>query len=161
MKKNNRGFWIFAAIVLGAFFLLSYNSVFKKNNNEPSGDRVSCANPNVAVNLAMHIHPELTIKVDGAEITIPQNVGLASCHRYLHTHTDLPLIHVESPVIRDYILGDFFWVWGEEFNRNQIMNYTANADYKVFMTVDGQPNEEYENLVLKDKQKIVIEYRKL
>ncbi len=160
----NKSFWIFAGIIVAAFALISWNTIFKNGGgeNSPAGDRVPCADPATPQALVMHIHPELTIIANGGQITIPDNVGLSNtCHRYIHTHEDLPLIHVESPVERDYTLGDFFWVWGEEFNRNQIMDYTANNYHKIVMTVDGKPNEEYENLILRDKQKIVVEYKKV
>lgn len=109
-----------------------------------------------------HIHPHLTIIIDGKEWVIPADIGITpDCQRAIHTHDTSGTIHIESPVVRDFVLGDFFAVWGETFSQNQILDHKADATHAVTMTVDGQLSAEYGNLVLKDNQQIVIEYRKM
>ena len=39
------------------------------------------------------------------------------------------------------------------------MDSMVDDTHEMIMTVDGQPSGEYENLILKDKQDIVIEYK--
>lgn len=107
-----------------------------------------------------HIHPRLEIIINGAREVIPANIGIApGCLRVLHTHDDSGTIHVESPRAADFTLADFFAVWGKTFNRNQILDSKTDAARGITMTVNGQPSSDYENLVLKDGQEIVIQYK--
>jgi hypothetical protein len=79
--------------------------------------------------LAMHIHPHLSIKVDGRPVTIPANIGidprLYNDHSLdcfmpdmggpiaaTHTHDASGILHIEAGVQRDFKLGDFLNVWG-------------------------------------------------
>jgi hypothetical protein len=39
---------------------------------------------------------------------------------WLHTHSADGIIHTESPVKRTYTLGEFFAIWGQPLNRNQV-----------------------------------------
>lgn len=113
-----------------------------------SGD-LQCLSPNLPE--VQHFHPKLTILIDGKEEIIPTNIGLSgSCHLPLHTHDADNIIHVESQVIKDYTLGQFLEVWGKSIQRE---------GYNLVMTVDGKPSEELANLVLKDKQEIVLNYK--
>src|SRR3989344_3688407 len=99
------------------------------------------------VELAMHIHPELKIEMDGKDLPLPTDVGVrGSCERAIHTHEDVGVIHVESQTVRDYTLGDFFDVWGEPILKD---------GYNAVMTIDGAPSQEFDKLILRDKQKIV------
>lgn len=110
---------------------------------------VPCLAPNVP--LKQHIHPVLKITVDGKQETIPANIGLGACERALHTHDTTGVIHVEAQDNRVYILDDFMSVAGKTIER---------AGYAVTITVDGKPNAEFGKLLLKDKQEIVVEYKK-
>tara|TARA_Y100000746_G_scaffold718_1_gene668 strand:+ start:3362 stop:3535 length:174 start_codon:yes stop_codon:yes gene_type:complete len=49
----------------------------------------------------------------------------------------------------------FFDVWGKHFDETGIMEY---RDGTVEMTVNGEVNTEYQNLILADGQNIVISY---
>lgn len=107
-----------------------------------------------------HIHPHLNIIVNGSNITLPQNIGITlSCMHPIHTHDSAGIIHVESPVKRDFTLGDFFGVWGEPFSKDQILNNKVDGTHEIVLTVNGSPSDAFENLVLEDKQQIVIEYK--
>ena|SRR3989338_876558 len=109
-----------------------------------------------------HIHPSLSIVADGKKLEIPANVGVSpACLHPLHTHDNTGEVHVESPEPRDFTLGDFFAVWEKPLSRTQVLDYVATSTHEIVMTVDGQPNAEFENLVLKDKQQIVLEYKKM
>ncbi len=109
-----------------------------------------------------HIHPHLHIFINGKEQSIPPDTGIsATCLHPLHTHAedeDHSTIHVESPEQRDFTLGDFFAVWGKTFSKDQILDAKADAGHEIVMTVNGTPNTDYENLVLKDGDQIVIKY---
>lgn len=106
-----------------------------------------------------HIHTSLEILIDGEKQMIPTNIGVkADCMNALHTHGTSGEIHVESPQKRDFTLADFFAVWGKTYSRDQILDSKVDDRYVIRETVNGQDIGDYENTVLKDKDKIVISY---
>lgn len=106
-----------------------------------------------------HIHPQLAILIDGVRQDIPAQIGITNgCMNPLHTHDATGTIHVESPVKLDFTLADFFAVWGKTFNQNQILDSKTDDTHTITMTVNGKPSTEFENLVLKDGDLIVISY---
>ena len=123
------------------------------------------SDPNVVASGGIHWHPQLTIYVKGQQVTIPQNLGIgqqfANTRGYdpqmqmaaMHTHEDLPLIHLEfmnGPVYKqDVTLGQFFKIWGKDMR-----SFGTN----MRMTVNGQPNTDYENYVMHDGDKIELQY---
>lgn len=114
---------------------------------------------------AMHIHPNLEIVANGAKITIPTNIGIVGNRMsILHTHDSTGRIHVESPVRKDFTLRQFFLVWSQTSGRPKVFNSTCILDYcnsgskTVKMSLNGQQNFEYENLILGDGDRIRIEY---
>lgn len=108
----------------------------------------------------MHWHPNLNIRINGEDVELPANIGVPSltCLRPLHTHDASGQIHVESPIVRDYTLGEFFQIWGKPFSRMQLLEHAADDTHHVTLTVDGKPSEEFEDLVMKDHQQIVLSY---
>jgi hypothetical protein len=124
-------------------------------------ERVPCIDPNLPIPDKYHIHPHLTIIINGENITIPAGIGLeiSGCERVLHTHDDSGTIHVEPNSYRPFTLGDFFAVWGKPFSRDRILDYVRDSEHEIVMTVDGKESDEFENLVLRDGQQIVIDYK--
>jgi hypothetical protein len=111
--------------------------------------------------LAMHIHPVVTISLDGQPVAIPANIGIsADCMRTVHTHDETGTLHIESPTEETFMLKHFFANWGQAFNKDELMDKKVNDGYTITITVDGAENSEFENLVLKDKQKIEIKAEK-
>ncbi len=109
-----------------------------------------------------HIHAKLRIVISGVEQTIPANVGIdAGCMKPLHTHDASGTIHIESPVKRDFTLGDFFAIWGKPFSRDIILDAKIDLAHHIRMTVNGKDSDEYENLVARDDDEIVISYETL
>lgn len=109
--------------------------------------------------ISYHVHPELAIVVDGERVEVPSDIGVdPACMRALHTHDASGKIHVEYPTEQPFTLGDFFAVWGEPFSSTRILDKVADDAREVRMTVNGQPSAEFENLVLRDEDLIVIEY---
>ena len=168
MKKGKKSGVVIFIVIVVAVGLLGFNNIFRPgpsgggdNKNDSLSKRVPCINSALPVPPAYHIHPHLTIKADGKEITIPANIGLSlvGCERALHTHDATGDIHIEPNYYQEFTLGDFFTVWGRPFSRGQILDYTSDLDHEIVMTVDGKPSEEFEKLVFKDKQQIVIEYK--
>jgi hypothetical protein len=107
-----------------------------------------------------HIHPELTIIIDGNKQTIPAEIGITpTCMNSIHTHDDTGVIHIESPVQRDFTLGDFFAVWKQPFDAMHILDKTAMHAGQITMTINGKSANTFENTILKDKDQIVISYQ--
>ena len=100
----------------------------------------------------LHSHPQLEIYVKGEKQEIPAGLGMGGGHKPIHTHDDAPIVHLEFPakVTKDDTrLGEFFTVWGKDFRE---FGQTAT------MTVNGEPNTEFENYQMKDGDKIELRY---
>jgi hypothetical protein len=83
-----------------------------------------------------HIHTHLTIFVKGWPYQVPYGIGIPAavaaqtpngkfvqsgkCFYWLHTHAADGIIHIESPVQRNFTLGDFFDIWGQPLGPNQL-----------------------------------------
>jgi hypothetical protein len=167
---------IVAAAIIGGGIALLVQDAKNPNASDPFANKTSrelalmCEPTEYVV---MHIHPTLTINIEGKAETIPANIGIegvngqasheqasaqASCLHFLHTHDASGTLHVESPIAMEYHLSDFFAVWGQEFSKDQILNFKASDTRRVRMTVNGQESQDYGDLVLKDKDKIEIFY---
>lgn len=140
-----------SVLVLGG--IIAFSAIGSRNF-EP---RKQCMEHSVS--LSMHIHPELEIYIDNQKQTIPANLGIdPTCMRALHTHDETGKLHVEYPQQHEFKLGDFFANWGQTFSKEQLVDKKVDEKHVITMMVDGQPSEEYENLILRDGQKIVIRY---
>jgi hypothetical protein len=102
--------------------------------------------------VAFHIHAHLAVFVSGRRRTIPYGIGVVPPLRltatadgpfvadgaavyWLHTHDTSGVIHVESPVLRRFTLGEFFDIWGEPLGRTRV----GPARGRVTTLVDGTP----------------------
>lgn len=105
-----------------------------------------------------HIHPEIRIFINGAEVLVPHDTGIKPlCMNSIHTHKDTPIVHVESPLKKDFTLGDFFAVWDKPFSSMEILDFVATNPNQISVTVNGTKVDTFENTILNDKDKIVIE----
>ncbi|MDC0055592.1 hypothetical protein OAJ94_00900 [Deltaproteobacteria bacterium] len=111
-----------------------------------------------------HFHPSLTIKIDGDEVLIPTNTGIATdeCDgmHFVHTHDDSGKLHVETPEPKEVKLGVFFQIWDVYFAEDGISTHRVNDTHEMVMSVDGAVVESYGEHVLSDGQQILIEYIK-
>lgn len=112
-----------------------------------------------------HFHPFLRINTVGNDYPVPANIGiLPGCTKPLHTHsgynpsTGFVQIHMESPVAKDFTLGDFFYIWGQPFSSTRILSHTDDGTNHVTMRVDGSASTAYDALVLRDGQQVEIFY---
>lgn len=137
--------------------LLVLGGIWAVNSSQKS-------DPDVLSYNGLHWHPELAIYVKGIKQDIPSNVGVgpqyAGMTGYhtemmmtdMHTHDDLPSLHLEfMGAVRkqDTMLGQFFKIWGKEMR-----SFGTNMQ----MTVNGTPNTEYENYMMRDGDKIELRY---
>lgn len=104
---------------------------------------------------AFHWHPEVAIYVKGEKQEIPADIGIGAVHQPIHTHTDdnkQGVIHLEFQGLarkQDVSLGQFFKNWGKDMR-----SFGTNMK----MTVNGEENTEYENYVMRDKDKIEFRF---
>jgi len=113
-------------------------------------------------NLAMHIHPHLTIEIDGENITIPEDIGVKPGKlRVIHTHDEPGILHVESPRPYTFILSDFFTIWGKTFNQTCILDRCLDDEHTLTVTVNGERDDRYGDIILRDKDDIRIVYAKI
>jgi hypothetical protein len=113
----------------------------------------------------IHIHPSLTIEINGTVVVIPTSVGVdtAACTanenmHVTHTHDSTGKIHVELNEQADVPLAVFFDVWGQHFDSTGILDERIADGYELTMTVDGMDSDDFENHILADEQNIVISF---
>lgn len=152
--ENNWVWWIVSIIiVLGALFAWpQINNPDKDKIARWEGLGVECLT-NGHNNPAQHIHPQLQIIVNGQKQIIPKDIGIVkSCMAEIHTHDDAGEIHIESIYAgKQFSLQQFMDVWGESLEKD---------GYDLEMIVDGLPSVELGNLILLDKQQIILDYTK-
>ncbi|MDQ6816586.1 MAG: hypothetical protein M3018_04150 [Actinomycetota bacterium] len=111
-------------------------------------DGISCG---AGEQLAYHIHSHLAVSVNGSLRALPGGVGIpgsrkviyqgapvatgGQCIYWLHTHAPDGVIHIESPSVRLYTLGDFFDEWRQPLSRHQV----GDASGVVTAIVNGKP----------------------
>lgn len=139
-------------ILVGGVFFLS-----KSNRSSVPSDQILASN-------GLHWHPKLTIIIKGKKEEFPANLGLGTVHQKIHTHdTDAKdgVVHVEAQGVvtkEDTKLGNFFRVWGKEFNSTTILDKKSGPEGTVKMTVNGKENTEFENYLMKDGDNIEVSY---
>lgn len=156
MRKE---FCVIAGVILGSLLLIAGLSVLGARSEKPVTDPLATCVQHGGV--GMHIHPTLKIFIDGAERKIPANIGVGpACMRPVHTHDESGTLHLEFLVQQDVPLAWFFRVWDQPFSRTQILDRTIGEGDTLRVTVNGQETAELENLVLRDRDEVVIEVKK-
>lgn len=149
-NRGNGTTWaivITTIVVLAGLFMLPR---LNKSNGGTSTGAAPCLVPNLP--LLQHIHPKLRIVVDGKEETIPSDIGMRGCERAIHMHDVSGEVHVEAQDRHEYTLGEFFVTWGMPMERD---------GYVLEMTVDGAMSTALGTLMFKDKQQIVLQYKRI
>ncbi len=96
-------------------------------------DGIQC---NSSEQVAYHIHTHLAVYVNGRLRPVPAGIGIvvpiaqqttagpfygaSRCYYWLHVHAQDGVIHVESPVVQAYTLGQFFDLWDQPLNAGQV-----------------------------------------
>lgn len=128
----------FAALVLA----LSLSIGGAAYGDTPDGRTVDGIRCDPAEQVAFHIHQHLAIFDRGKPVPIPPDVGrpvVAACFYWLHTHTPDGIIHVESPTFRQYVLGNFFSVWGQPLDRTHVATAIVRPGESMRVWVNGTP----------------------
>ncbi len=109
---------------------------------------------------ALHIHQHLDIFVEGQKIAIPPEIGIASSFiSPIHVHDTTGILHVESPTIQTFTLGQAFAIWGVNLTDKCVGGYCSAGDkvlqvYSNGKLISGNP----EDLPLTAHEEIVITY---
>ena len=89
---------------------------------------------------ALHTHQHLDIFVHGEPITVPAGIGInerAGFISPIHTHDATGIIHIESPIIQAFTLGQLFDIWGVQLTQNSLGGYVADASSTLQVYVNG------------------------
>ncbi len=159
IEKNIKIGIVILAVAAAAFWGFSK---INKSDNLPDSNNQERQNKIIS-NRGIHWHSEIKIKILGENQKIPSNIGLGAVHSPLHTHDDSGVIHLEFKGIvseKDIKLKKFFEVWEKQFNSNCIFDKCNGEEGRVKMLVNGSENSEFENYMMKDKDKIEIIFEK-
>jgi hypothetical protein len=112
--------------------------------------------------LRVHIHEHLDVVVNGKLYRVPALIGINVPQRFiaeLHTHDQSGIVHVESPTVRTFTLGNFFDVWGLRFSSRCLGGYCANGARHVNVWVNGKRvRTDPRKILLLSHQEIVVAY---
>lgn len=108
-------------------------------------------------NPAAHYHARLGLRVHGAPVEVPANVGISGLGmRVIHTHDASGEIHIESPRPFDFTLGDFFAVWGKPFSPTCLLDDCVSATGTLTMLVNSTTSTAYGNYIMRDSDRIEL-----
>jgi hypothetical protein len=80
--------------------------------------------------LTEHIHAHLDIFYNGQPVVVPAYIGIdlvASAISPLHTHDQSGIVHIESPTVKDYFLGQVFGEWNVQMSDNCVAGLCSPA----------------------------------
>jgi len=111
---------------------------------------------------ALHIHQHLDIYVNGRRVPLPAGIGIDELDGFispLHTHDTSGVIHVESPKVETFTLGQFFAVWGVRLTPRCLGGYCSSGARAVRVYASGRRiSGDPRRLPLAAHQEIVVTY---
>lgn len=91
---------------------------------------------------ALHIHQHLDLVIHGKPATIPADIGVHTAFPAfispIHTHDETGIVHVESPTVGKFYLGEFFDIWGVRLTSACIGGYCADEKNSLTFYVNGE-----------------------
>jgi len=90
---------------------------------------------------ALHTHQHLDIYVHGKPVAIPAGIGINEIVGFIspiHVHDTTGIIHVESPTIQKFTLGQYFDIWGVRLTASSIGGYANDASSTLLVYVNGK-----------------------
>jgi hypothetical protein len=119
--------------------------------------------------LAYHIHAHLTIYINGQNVPLVANTGIApegvtsqaniTCFYWLHTHDASGVIHIESPTSKLYPLSAFFDIWQQKFSSSGSFPTQLSSSAQWVIYVNGkQVNTDFNHLMLHAHDLVTIAY---
>ncbi|MBI3610269.1 MAG: hypothetical protein HY204_06160 [Nitrospirae bacterium] len=111
---------------------------------------------------AMHAHQHLDLFIKGKFVSVPAMIGINVSGRFItpvHTHDTTGEVHIESPTVQSYNLGQFFDIWGVRFSSKCIGAYCEDPQNTIKVFLDGRAVAGDPRLLeLKDHLEIVVTY---
>jgi hypothetical protein len=89
-----------------------------------------------------HIHAHLDVRVNGQPVEVPAMIGIDRSGRGIspvHTHDSTGVIHIESPMMRTFTLGEFFTEWDVSLSADSIGGLRAGDGKTLRAFVNGKP----------------------
>jgi hypothetical protein len=119
--------------------------------------------------LSYHIHAHISIYINGANIPLVANTGIApigvtsnanvTCFYWLHTHDNTGVIHIESPTTKLYTLNQFFDVWEKFSSSSSALPTQLLSSTGWIIYVNGkQVHTDFNHLQLHAHDLITIAY---
>ncbi len=111
---------------------------------------------------ALHIHQHLDIYIEGTHVPVPADIGIQKVQNFIspiHIHDATGIIHVESPTVQTFTLGQFFNIWGVPLTQQCIGAYCATDTKSLKVYVNGilTPGDP-RTIALASHQELVITY---
>src|SRR5215218_6706603 len=105
------------------------------------------------LNSLLFIPTQFNITINNQSYPIPAGIGIVpnNCIYWMHTHDDSGLIHIESPVKKEFTLGQFLDIWNR-FNSSDtvvqnITNDNVNGTLLVYIKgTQMNNNTDYRNI---------------
>ena len=157
--------------IVGIVFILIFG-YFTFSGGEDEAKPIIEVDDNIEINLDdvprgfIHLHPRLTVVIHGTPVTIPANLGGAGANHIggssllpYHTHDTSGTLHMEGgrPTAETVILKYFFdTVWRQRFNSQCILDFCNGPDGNMTMTVNGEPNYQFDKYIPKGRDDIRI-----
>jgi hypothetical protein len=153
---------IAVAVLAGAVTLAACGSDTKDSNgsatpsdNKPAATAVSWPAPADATAQAkaaglpmlgqegqvLHIHSHLDVFVDGKPVTVPAEIGIDLVRQQispLHTHDTSGVVHIESPVKKDFTLGEFMTEWNVPISKSALGPLKTGGGEELHVYVNGK-----------------------
>jgi hypothetical protein len=109
-----------------------------------------------------HVHVSLQLYDRGHTVPVPANIGVPQggyCLYWIHTHDGSGIVHIESPVKRQFSLGEFFDIWGPQLSWTQAATLSAPHGQQLSIWVDGKAwhGKDPRSIPLHDRETIVIQ----
>ena len=173
--KNKQNENVLKAIFLTLVSIMILSSVYYLNietetEEEPENDYLKsdiCYYALNGIKSDYHYHLYLNITINGERIEIPMNIGFEKNDNGqtiflhpIHTYDNSGRVHVETTKNNTAKLGFFFDIWGKEFSRNNILDYSVDDEHSLEMTVNEEKVDSFEETLLEPYQFIEINYTK-
>jgi hypothetical protein len=111
---------------------------------------------------ALHIHQHLDIYINGKPVTVPADIGIPDSAAFIspiHVHDTSGVVHIESPTVQPFFLGQVFDVWGVRLTNTSIGGFTTTAGKHLTVYVNGKKyTGDPRRLELSAHQEIAIVY---
>jgi hypothetical protein len=151
---------ILAASALDISFSVGEDAFSSPSNMTPV-DGIRCDSMEFT---KFHIHAHLDIFVDGKPFTVPSQIGIdpqGRCLYWLHTHDDSGVIHIESPIEREFSIGNFIDIWDQTFNNtklfdNKSVNDTNSALRMYINGVEVPTGTDFRNISISAHDEIAL-----